>query len=124
MSKETQPDDWLLIEAARQANITNWEKDDLRYYYDNGRTFRALCDMIQQHEAFKQEVSDAVFDYFQTESDAASKRLCAFIIPKSDPLANRRLACALEAIESIRGRATHAVIAIRAIELYEQGFGK
>lgn len=43
---------------------------------------------IEQHEAFKQEVSDAVSDYFQYEDNAACKRLYAFIIPapKPDPL--------------------------------------
>jgi hypothetical protein len=90
MTTETPPD-WVLLEAARQANITNWEKDDLRYYYDNGRTFRALCDMIQKYE--KKPV-------------------------------DRKLLCAQEARDSTRAEATTVAIAIRAIELWEEGFGK
>jgi hypothetical protein len=38
--------------------------------------------------------------------------------------ADRKLLCALEAMESIRGDATHSEIAVRAIELWEEGFGK
>ena len=47
------------------------------------------CEATEQklHD-FRQEVSDAVFDYFQNEGDAACKRLCGFITPtaKPDPL--------------------------------------
>ena len=88
MTTETPPEDWVLLEAAKRANIGEEPIEYLRKICPRAGSFRALCDMIQKHEAFKQEVSDVVFDYFQTESDAASKRLCAFIIsePKPDPL--------------------------------------
>ncbi len=62
--------------------------------YTNDSTFRALCDMIQQHEAFKREVSDVVEVITNTEVDPVvwrkwvSDRLSVFIItkPESDPL--------------------------------------
>lgn len=47
----------------------------------------ALCRAIERHEAFKREVSDAVFNYFQTETEEAHHHLCSFIVPKPvDPV--------------------------------------
>jgi hypothetical protein len=48
----------------------------------------ALCRAIEQHEAFKQEVSDAVFAYYGSYHNASGEPLERFIIskPKSDPL--------------------------------------
>jgi hypothetical protein len=43
----------------------------------------ALCRAIEQHEAFKQEVSDALEIYSPESRNPALGR---FIIPKSDPL--------------------------------------
>jgi hypothetical protein len=43
----------------------------------------ALCRAIEQHEAFKQEVSDALEMYSPESRNPALGR---FIIPKSDPL--------------------------------------
>jgi hypothetical protein len=126
MTTETLLDDWVLIEAAKRANIGEEPIEYLRKIYPRAGSFRALCDMIQKHEAFKREVSDAMKKIVNDPNIKPYRQepLYRFIISEPDPLADRRLACALEAIESIRGRATHAVIAIRAIELYEQGFGK
>ncbi len=92
MTTETPPDDWILIEAAKQSG---WDSDTeiegLRRLYRNVSTFRALCDMIQKYE--KQPV-------------------------------DRKLLCAQEARDSTRAEATTVAIAIRAIELWEEGFGK
>jgi hypothetical protein len=62
-----------------------------------GEIFTALCRAIERHEAFKQEVSDAVGDTLfmvETHCDGealalVSNRLLKFIIPKPkpDPLA-------------------------------------
>ena len=46
----------------------------------------ALCRAIEQHEAFKQEVSDAVEAYLNPNNRIYSHSLNRFIIPKSDPL--------------------------------------
>ena len=53
-----------------------------------GATAKALCRAIEQHEAFKQEVSDAVFAYYGSYHNASGEPLERFIIgkPKSDPL--------------------------------------
>lgn len=53
-------------------------------------TFKALCRAIEQHEAFRQEVSDAAVKATHTMAAGklveASGILAAFIIPKPDPL--------------------------------------
>ena len=41
---------------------------------------------IEQHEAFRQEVSDAVTGFDEYGTEAAWERLSRFIIPKPDPL--------------------------------------
>jgi hypothetical protein len=48
----------------------------------------ALCRAIEQHKAFKQEVSDALFAYYGSYHNASGEPLERFIIgkPKSDPL--------------------------------------
>jgi hypothetical protein len=53
-----------------------------------GIVLEALCRAIEQHEAFKQEVSDAVFAYYGSYHNASGEPLERFIIgkPKSDPL--------------------------------------
>jgi hypothetical protein len=50
----------------------------------------ALCRAIEQHEAFKQEVSDAVEAYLNPNNRIYSHSLNRFIIPKPkpDPLVN------------------------------------
>jgi hypothetical protein len=67
----------------------------LRRDYDDG--YEALCRAIEQHEAFKQEVSDVVEGYFQPPNYLGkfNDTLGRFIIPKPkpDPL--------VDAIESV-----------------------
>ena len=47
---------------------------------------RALCRAIEQHEAFRQEVSDAVTGFDEYGTEAAWEKLSRFIIAKPDPL--------------------------------------
>ena len=48
----------------------------------------ALCRAIEAHEAFKQEVSDALVDYFGEHlvAEDGGDALASFIIPNPDPL--------------------------------------
>jgi hypothetical protein len=92
MTTETPPD-WVLLEAAKRFGLPDEASDTLLHItYVNRAGFRALCDMIQQHEAFKQEVSDAVEVITNTAVDPVvwrkwvSDRLSVFIITKPDPL--------------------------------------
>jgi hypothetical protein len=93
MTTETPPDE-VLLEAAKLCGYTEiWCSANFirRHFYPNDKTFRALCDMIQQHEAFKQEVSDTVESITSAAVDPtvwrkwASDRLSAFIITKAKP---------------------------------------
>jgi hypothetical protein len=54
MTTEIPPDDWVLLEAAKRSG---WDTqiEGLRRLYSKDSPFRALCDMIQQHEALTDE---------------------------------------------------------------------
>ena len=54
----------------------------------NSQYVKAICRAIEQHEAFKQEVSDAVEAFKEAPLSANYSRLYSFIIPapKPDPL--------------------------------------
>jgi hypothetical protein len=91
MIPETPPDDWVLLEAARLFGLPDEASDTLLHItYVNRAGFRALCDMIEQHEAFKQEVSDAMKKIVNDPNMQPHKQepLYKFIIsePKPDPL--------------------------------------
>ena len=59
--------------------------------------YEALCRAIEQHEAFRQEVSDAVSGFFADDGFDRTGLLRRFIIAKPDPLeeALRDAACDL-----------------------------
>ena len=99
-------DDRILIEAAKLCGWDDERIDILRHQYFNNDTFRALCDMLEQHEftkaahaatiegvlksheAFRQEVSDAVYAYVNATGGGVDEweNLKSLIIPKPDPL--------------------------------------
>ena len=77
------------IEMKALALVNEVERD----FGDNSPTIRiiredlmdeALCRAIEQHEAYKQEVSDAVKSYLS--GSRSSCILDRFILPKPDPL--------------------------------------
>jgi hypothetical protein len=95
MTTET-PHDEVLIEAAKRTGIGVDDLEWLRGLYSNGGSFTPLCDMIQKYEK---------------------------------PPTDRKVLCAREALaEASIAHAdvmwTDEDIATRAIELYEEGFGK
>jgi hypothetical protein len=93
MTTETPPD-WVLLEAAKRANIRECRIGSLRGLYHYGGTFTALCNMIAKHEK---------------------------------PPVDRKLLCARETVRNAGFVIDHAdieSIAVRAIELWEEGFGK
>jgi len=90
------PPDWVLIEAAKRSDTWPQEIETLRGSYDSWFIFRALCDMIQKYE---------------------------------QPPVDRKLLCAEEASRQYWDRPEDepegvSWIGIRAIELWEEGFGK
>jgi hypothetical protein len=102
MTTETPPD-WVLLEAAKRGNMLHWELEQLRTSYHRLNSFTALCDMIEKYEK---------------------------------PPVDRKVLCAREASaetyttiagEYRKGELDHLKLmrsTIRAIELYEEGFGK
>jgi hypothetical protein len=105
MTDKQTPADWVLVEAAKRSGWGEYiSTDGLREGYADykniigGKAFRALCDMIEKHE---------------------------------QPPVDRKLLCAREADRMWREDGCPAFckgddnpIAIRAIELWEKGFGK
>ena len=91
------PPDWVLIEAAKRSGWL-FESPQLSYlqrcYTESNQMFRALCDMILKHE---------------------------------QPPVDRKLLCAREAAtnwEWIKSDDAAVASHVRAIELWEEGFGK
>jgi hypothetical protein len=93
-----QPPDWVLFEAAKRSGWDKWRADHLLRCYISEHpdygSYRALCDMIERYE---------------------------------QPPVDRKLLCAREAYGSDDGTLDDCEAietAIRAIELWEGGFGK
>ena len=92
------PPDWVLIEAAKRCEwVTDRTSNYREYVYRDNPAYRALCDMIQKYE---------------------------------QPPVDRKLLCAREAyrnwceLRHKEGLSMNDYIAIRAIELWEEGFGR
>jgi hypothetical protein len=80
----------------------------------------ALCRAIEQHEAFKQEVSDAVEAYLNPNNRIYSHSLNRFVIPKPKP---DPLAGVLEevfSVSAVSGR-INAALEARGLEIREKG---
>jgi hypothetical protein len=94
MTTETPPD-WVLLEAEKRCEWEfSIEKLRFEYHHEDSTCFRALCDMIQKHEK---------------------------------PPVDRKLLCAEQAIADwvqTTDDTGQEFIAIRAIELWVEGFGK
>lgn len=90
------PPDWVLIEAAKRCDWAAGKTlAQMRGHIHNSGAYRALCDMIQKYE---------------------------------QPPVDRKLMCAREAMQNVSDRGLDEdwweAIAVRAIELWEEGFGK
>jgi len=89
------PEDWVLIEAAKRCGWADtYTLDTLQRFYGNDLPYRALCDMIAKHE--------------------------------QKPV-DRKLLCAQEADRLWQTSDEDFTIeeaCLRAIELWEEGFGK
>lgn len=88
------PPDWVLIEAAKRSGWQNTTMDELRVAYACRDMFRALCD--------------------------------ALIAPPIEPPVDRKLLCAREAAVAYGFSQDSMLcdVGVRAIELWEEGFGK
>ena len=98
------PPDWVLLEAAKRSNAnTNLSLEYWRDMYRTDGVFTALCDMIAKHE----------------KKPVDRKALCA-----REAEAGMILYGNLSYTEITENRETIARACIRAIELWEEGFGK
>ena len=98
MTDKQTPPDWVLLEAAKRSNYRAEYAEIVRIRYDtaSSSSFRALCDMIERYE---------------------------------QPPVDRKVLCAREALsEANKAHADVAWsdedVAVRAIELWEEGFGE
>lgn len=106
MTDKQTPPDWVLIEAAKRSAFHEVPFTTLQSAYSAKSAYRALCDMIERYE---------------------------------QPPVDRKLLCAREAIAREEGVGTAVQAqwrngendytpgikwAVRAIELWEEGFGK
>jgi hypothetical protein len=97
MTDKKTPPDWVLREAAKRSERIGTKLEVILAHWFSDPTVRALCYMIERHE---------------------------------QPPVDRKLLCAREAItqshdENFRSNICQwEWIAIRAIELWEEGFGK
>jgi hypothetical protein len=91
----TTPPDWVLLEAAKHFTWVTGKAETLRFIYTSHK---------------------------DPESHGY-RALCDMIQKYEKPPVDRKLLCAREAISVAYGR-HEEWIAIRAIELYEEGFGK
>jgi len=92
----TTPEDWVLIEAAKRAGYhwLNHTVKDLRDYYVEG------------------------------DHDDLYPALCDMIAKHEQPPVDRKLLCAKEAMRFGRNYANQAQLCVRAIELWESGYGQ
>lgn len=83
----------------------------------------ALCRLIDAHEAFQQEVSDAVKPLLREWPEIRShivERLSAFIIAKPDPLVEAMAECGVDPFENWADQ-LRAALAKRGLEIRERG---
>ena len=110
----------LVNEAAVDFRIPPWDSIDRRSFLED-----VLCRAIEQHEAFRQEVSDAVervFDECEEHIPFAPKqKLRSFILAKPDPLVDALLETFPRA-NGAEGMAAdlRAALAARGLEIREK----
>jgi hypothetical protein len=89
------------IEAKALALVNEVQADwnyllgSLAFKRDRDVFSEALCRAIERHEAFKQEVSDALLEYYGGYHNASGEPLERFLIPapKPDPLVEVLCGC-------------------------------
>ena len=104
---DTPMPDWVLIEAAKQCGWTPTLGTEIHKVHKRDDAFRALCDMILNHE------EPPVDRKLLCAREAAAER---YNVLQSQSHAER-------AREGIYDGSLHIKVSLRAIELYEQGFG-
>lgn len=84
-------------------------------------THKALCRAIEQHEAFRQDVSDALIEEFGESYSTVPRHMHRFIVvakPKTDPL-EEVLAEKFGYASPVRADNLRAALAARGLEIRE-----
>ena len=106
MTDKQTPPDWVLIEAAKRSERIGTKLEVILAHWFSDPTVRALCDMIERHE----------------QPPIDRKLLCA-----REAVARRWKQAWPEELEfrhGYRDDRDPIVVALRAIDLWEEGFGK
>lgn len=104
------PPDWVLLEAAKRCEwVEEQEAQRLRLYeYEHNEAFRALCDMILKHE----------------QPPVDRKLLCAREACAAISKSHAGMRFPSEYLEGAQDDSGSMLLAVRAIELWEEGYGK
>ena len=81
----TQTTEYKALALMNEVNVERGYTPYSKFDRDFDHTSEALCRAIEQHEAFKQEVSDALLEYYGGYHNASGEPLERFIIPKPKP---------------------------------------
>ena len=115
-----------MTEIERKAlELVNEVAQDVRYEPDDFEeerrdVFKALCRAIEQHEAFRQEVSDAVVAFMMDKPGLSGAGITRFIITKPDPLVEVLSEAGYTYLEADSLR---AALAKRGLEIREKSNG-
>jgi hypothetical protein len=117
------------IEAKALAlvNEVNTERS-MSLYSSINRKFKdheALCRAIEQHEAFKQEVSDAVKEALKyinrNRTHEAASAICNFVIRDPDPLVKALEGVKFDHYPPNDAKTIRAALEARGLEIREKG---
>jgi hypothetical protein len=87
MTTETPPEDWVLLEAAKQAETWCRSIEWLRELYGVSGSFRALCDMIEQNKslAAENERLREALEAHEKHMAAGQTLAVKYLVPEVDP---------------------------------------
>lgn len=103
------PPDWVLIEAAKRCEwLPGKTIAQMRGYLDGSGAFRALCDMILKHE----------------QPPVDRKLLCAREACAAIAKSHAGMRFPYEYLEGTQDDSGSMLLALRAIKLWEERFGK
>ena len=88
---------------------------------NDAHEYKALCRAIEQHEAFKQEVSDTLQEYIECFSPPSWHRIDRFIIPKPKPDPLVEVLKELVLTTRMTSGDLRAALEVRGLEIREKG---
>lgn len=99
------------------SEVAGWLTEDIEDFTAND-LLSALCRAIEQHEAFKREISDAVEKVQRMPHSTGLLSLARFIIAKPDPLVEALHDCGVDRFETWADQ-LRAALAARGLKIVE-----